>query len=100
MAMTIFLALNGVGVIFLLYVLGQFWKEGRRHAADIRRCDEAALGREWVEVLVATHPVSHSAHGGLPVIPFPARDREYGVGGQQAVSRSASELPARRISTR
>ena len=100
MAMTIFLAVNGVGVIFLLYVLAQFWKEGRRHAADIHKCDEAALGREWVEVLVATHPVSHSAHGGLPVIPFPVRDREYGVGGQQVASRAVSEFPARRISTR
>jgi len=100
MAMTIFLALNGVGVIFLLYVLAQFWKEGRRHAAEIRKYDEAASAREWVEVLVATHPVSHSAHGGLPVIPFPARDREYSVDGQQAASRAVSEFPARRISTR
>jgi hypothetical protein len=30
MVVTIFLALNGMGVVFLLYVLVQFWKEGRR----------------------------------------------------------------------
>ena len=100
MAMTIFLALNGVGVIFLLYVLAQFWKEGRRQAADVRKCDADASMREWVEVLVTTHPVSHSAHGGLPVIPFPTRNREYRVRGQQAESRATSEFPARRISTR
>src|SRR5579859_7261562 len=98
--MTIFLALNGVGVIFLLYVLAQFWKEGRRHAADVRKCDAEAVRREWVEVLVTTHPVSHSAHGGLPVIPFPARDRQIGAGGYMAASRTASEFPTRRISTR
>jgi hypothetical protein len=100
MAMTIFLALNGLGVIFLLYVLAQFWKEGQRHAVDVSKCDADASVREWVEVLVTTHPVSHSAQGGLPVIPFPARDREQGVGGQQAASRAVSEFPARRISTR
>ena len=100
MAMTIFLALNGVGVIFLLYVLGQFWKEGRRHAAHASKCDAEAAAREWVEVLVSTHPVSHSAQGGLPVIPFPTRNRGYRVGNQQAASRTASEFSGRRISTR
>ena len=28
MAMTIFFLLNGLGVIFLLYVLANFWKRG------------------------------------------------------------------------
>src|SRR6266699_2256382 len=30
MAMMLFTALNGLGVVFLVYVLVQFWKEGRR----------------------------------------------------------------------
>jgi hypothetical protein len=28
--MTIFLVLNGMGVIFLLYVLANFWKDGHQ----------------------------------------------------------------------
>ncbi len=37
MAMTIFFVLNGLGVIFLLYVLANFWKEGHRPQSNVRK---------------------------------------------------------------
>lgn len=101
MAMTIFLLLNGLSVVFLLFVLANFWKEGQQRAHDARRHAGEDVRREWVEVLVTTHPISHSAQGGLAVIPFPVRDREC-VAGRSAPTAppGKSELAARRISTR
>jgi len=101
MAMTIFLLLNGLGVVFLLFVLANFWKEGHQRTHDARRYAGDYERREWAEVLVTTHPISHSAQGGLAVIPFPLRDRERVAGRiARTASREKSELPARRISTR
>jgi hypothetical protein len=101
MAVTIFLLLNGLGVVFLLFVLANFWKEGHQRAHDARRYAGDYERREWAEVLVTTHPISHSAQGGMAVIPFPVRDRECVAGRiARTASRGHSELPARRISTR
>jgi len=76
--MTIFLLLNGLGVVFLLYVLANFWKEGQRqktypkeHAAEFEQQSEA-------DVIVLTHPISHSAQGGVSVLSFRAKGR-YGA---------------------
>jgi hypothetical protein len=101
MAMTIFFVLNGLGVIFLLYVLANFWKEGHRqnknsrnYATEFGRCDSS-------DVIVVTHPISHSAQGGLSVIPFQTRRLEFRIessGG--AGSHETSGVPVRRISTR
>jgi hypothetical protein len=80
MAMTLFTILNGLGVVFLVYVLVQFWKEGHRQINLATR--DKVIGF-WVKdsptVLVVTHPVSgglqvepapvsHCAHGGLSVV--------------------------------
>ena len=75
MAMTIFLVLNGLGVIFLLYVLANFWKEGQRSKNDARKYAMEFERRDWADVFVVTHPISHSAQGGVSVIPFQSRDR-------------------------
>jgi hypothetical protein len=100
MAMTIFMALNGLGVAFLLYVLAKLWIEGHRQTnADRKEASEFA-GRDWTDVLVATHPISHSAQGGLSVIPFQARGRFGDTLAHRAPSDGTSEVPVRRISTR
>jgi hypothetical protein len=101
MAMTIFYLLNGMGVVFLLYVLASFWKEGHQPKNDDRKFASEFRQREWASVFIATHPISHSAQGGVSVIPFQARDR--GFSGKPAARTSSSrtqEMPVRRVSTR
>ena len=97
MALTMFLVLNGLGVVFLLYVLANFMKEGRRNA----RKYAAEYGRrDWADVLVVTQPISHSAQGGLSVIPFRARGRYSDKPVHGTASFAKSEAQVRRISTR
>ncbi len=69
MAMMLFTALNGLGVVFLVYVLIQFWKEGHRpmRAAPRDRASEFSM-KDRPTVLVVTHPISHFAYGGLSVV--------------------------------
>lgn len=70
MAITIFLMLNVLGVVFLLYVLANFLKEGRKPENNAR-IESVELERsERSGVVVVTHPISHSAQGGVSVIPF------------------------------
>jgi hypothetical protein len=100
MAMTIFLVLNGMGVAFLLYVLANFWKEGHRPKSNARKYAMESGRRDRVDVIVMAHPISHAAHGGISVIPFQARDREFSdrlIHGTD--SRGIPEVPASRIST-
>ncbi len=100
MAMTIFLVLNGLGVVFLLYVLANFWKEGRRPKNNARKC-AAEFGRgDWSDVVVMTHPLSHSAQGGLSVIPFQARDRYSDKPAHRTTANGTPKAPVRRFSTR
>jgi hypothetical protein len=99
--MTIFLGLNGLGVIFLMYVLVNFWREGRRPKKIAPRYAAENGHRGWAEVHVVTHPISHSGQRGLSVIPFPAREPGLAEGPTHRVtSLESSEFPARRISTR
>ena len=86
MAMTIFFLLNGMGVVFLLYVLAKFWKEGHRPNNNARKYGEGYGQRDWANVIVVTHPISHSAQGGLSVNPFRLGDRY-------------SNKPARRVAS-
>jgi hypothetical protein len=76
MATIIFLVLNGLGVVFLLYVLANFWKEGHRLMNE--ECNDVMefRGRNWADVIVVTHPISLSVQGDVSVIPFQARNRE------------------------
>jgi hypothetical protein len=101
MTITIFLLLNGLGVGFLLYVLANFWKEGRQPQNRDRKYAPEFKYRDWADVLVVTHPISHSAQGGISVIPFQARGRKTDSKPEQRpVAREAVEMPLRRISTR
>jgi hypothetical protein len=69
MAMMLFTALNGLGVVFLVYVLIQFWKEGHRQMRPVPRDRAIEFSMEdRPTVLVVTHPISNFAHGGLSVV--------------------------------
>jgi hypothetical protein len=94
MAMTIFLTLSGLGVFFLLYVLANFWNEGRRPNRNTRRSVSGFGRMDRADVIVVTHPISHSADGGLSVIPFPARER------YSDNAARLTEAPAIKFSTR
>ncbi len=84
--MTIFVILNGMGLVFMLYVLVKFVKEGRRtpHGGARTRRLPSFYGSS-TEVFVATRPVemAGSAPKGAAVIPFLA-GRPRPVGGQPA----------------
>jgi hypothetical protein len=60
--MTIFLVLNGIGVVFMFYVLVNFWKEGRRMTHGVMRPYrlQSRYGTTH-HVLVATRPVGFEA---------------------------------------
>jgi hypothetical protein len=101
MAMTIFLALNGLGIVFLLYVLANFWMEGHRPNNDARKFVTEFGERDWSDVAFVTHPISRSARSGTPVIPFQTRSQE--LGGKPSRKQDApraKDIPLRRISTR
>jgi hypothetical protein len=100
MAMTIFLILNALGIVFLLYVLANFWKEGRRPKNKARKYAAEFGQREWIDVAVATHPISHCAQGGLSVIPFRARDRCSDKLAPRMTLNGTPEVPSRRFSTK
>jgi hypothetical protein len=100
MAMTIFLTLNALGVIFLLYVLAHFWLEGRRPKTRALRYAEEMGRRDWAEVAVVTHPISHSAQGGLSVIPFRPMDQYGEKSALEITLVQGSQAPIKRFSTR
>jgi hypothetical protein len=68
--MPIFFMLNGLGLIFLLYVFVNFWKEGRRTNRPVRRRTLDAERPRDFEPIIVTHPISHTAEGGISVIPL------------------------------
>jgi len=110
MAMKMFLLLNGMGVIFLLYVLANFWKDGHQSKNPMNsdkpnkndRKYAAKFGRrDWAEVAVVTHPISRAAQGGVSVIPFRPRDPEvYGNSARGEAFRGTPAMPVKRFSTR
>jgi hypothetical protein len=99
MSITIFLLINGLGVAFLIYVLANFWKEGHRPKDDARKYATEFGRGDWDEQIVLTHPVSHSAQGGISVIPFQSRRQEFRVGSSTA-RRDTASMAVRRIFTR
>jgi|SRR5579872_6587764 hypothetical protein len=100
MAMTIFFALNGLGIVFMLYVLANFWKEGHGPRNNARKYAAELGERDWSDVVVVTYPVSHCAQGGLSVIPFRTLDRPSDKPTTGTISNAAPEMPVRRFSTR
>jgi hypothetical protein len=102
MAMMLFTLLNGLGVVFLVYVLVQFWKEGHRsNEPDARdRVIEFSV-RDKPTVVVVTHPLSYSARGGLSVVSgrAPLSSLHDGpIHGNSA--RGEDEMPVKRYSSR
>jgi hypothetical protein len=96
--MTIFLVLNGLSVAFLVYVLLKFWKEGRPSKMNGPPVEEF-LPRRGAEVFVVSHPISHTAQGGLSVIPMQARIRARATGPRRKRgSAGVVEIPGHRIS--
>ena len=98
MAIHVFLSLCGLSVAFLVYVLVQFWREEHRNPGG----DEPVMvfSRKWnPNLVVVTHPISLSAHGGISVIPLqpqshvPATEKDCG-GGEARVL----EMPSIRLS--
>jgi len=84
--MTIFFILNGMALAFMLYVLVNFVKEGKRMPRGTTRMRRLApLYGSGTEVFVATRRVkmTGSAPKGAAVIPFSALEGRP-VGGQSA----------------
>jgi hypothetical protein len=69
MAIPIFLILCGLSVGFLVYVLVQFWREEHRNPGGDGPV--MVFSRSWnPNLVVVTHPISLSAHGGISVMPL------------------------------
>jgi hypothetical protein len=100
MTVAIFLVLHGVGIVFLLYVLANFWKEGHRTGNNARRCAAEFGRRDWADVYVVTHSSSPSKQGRLSVIPFRARGRYSNKTVQEVTPGGTLEASVRLISTR
>lgn len=98
MAIHVFLILCGLSVAFLVYVLVQFWRAEHRNPGG----DEPVMvvSRRWnPSLVVVTHPISLSAHGGISVMPLQPQvsipaDRNDRVAGSVRVL----EMPAGRRS--
>ena len=100
MAIAIFVVLSGLGVIFLLYVLLNLWKEGHRSRRNDWKYAARFERRDWPDAAVLTHAISHTARGGLSVIPFQVRDRDCNRPAQETPACETSNVPLKRISTR
>jgi hypothetical protein len=86
MAITLFLVLNGMSVVFLLYVLAKFWAEGRRPRRTLRKYEVEFGTRNWSNHVVETHAISRDSLGRRAVIPFPLKHEVL----QQRTSRGAA----------
>jgi hypothetical protein len=73
MAITLFLVLNGISVVFLLYVLTKFWAEGHRSGRTLRKYEVEFGTRNWSNHIVETHAISRDSSGRRAVIPFPLK---------------------------
>jgi hypothetical protein len=100
MAMTIFFLLNGLGIVFLLYVLANFWKEGHKPKGNARKYTADYGRRDFAELNALAHPVSRRTQGRLSVIPFQVRERCNDRQAHYEVASGTSDVPVKRISTR
>jgi hypothetical protein len=102
MAVMLFTLLNGLAVVFLMYVLVQFWKEGHRsERPDARdRVIEFSV-KDKPTVVVVTHPISLRGRGGLSVVSSRARLSSLQDGPIHGISaRATDEMPVKRYSSR
>jgi hypothetical protein len=96
MAMNVFLLLDCIGLVFPIYALVNFWKEGRRYKHSRHSalpCDQANLGgRIAVIPAVFLCPKDHGA-----VIPFPARNRQINISSEHAIGFAKTIEMRRRV---
>ena len=90
MTIILFTAINGAGVVFLLYVLVQFWKEGHKASkTGSRRHGTFSRGANAPEVFILRYsPMPEGGGTGAPLIHFPIRkvrtqNSEVGASAQQ-----------------
>jgi hypothetical protein len=78
MTMILFAAFDGAAVVFLLYVLVQFWKEGHKSSkARFREHGAFSRGANAPEVfLIRYSPMPEGSGTGAPLIQFPTRTEE------------------------
>jgi hypothetical protein len=106
MAMTIFYLLNGLAVVFMLYVLANFLKEGYRTRNAATKYPAKFFGSGVANVLVVTHPISHCACGGLSVTPMQAQGFGHSEEDYRRFTNELDEAPiealvkSKRLSTR
>jgi hypothetical protein len=101
MATTIFLLLNAIGLVFLLYVLANFWKEDKRTKSDVRPDEIDFLRGNRQSVHVVTHLNAEDTISGRNVIPLENSGR--GPAGEQDHRDRAGtiyEMRAKRSSAR
>lgn len=100
LAMTTFLVLNGLGLVFLLYVLASFWREGSRPANNAHKRATRFRTYEGAQVFVVTRPISRSARPIDSVIPFQARERFSGPLAQRVASNARTGISVMQFPTR
>jgi hypothetical protein len=99
--MTLFFLLNGLGIVFLLYVLVNFWKDGHRAKNNARHREEEWPREGRAEAIVATHPTPCFHRNGPSVIPFRTPAGQLGRKPAQTTAQTGTtEQVGRRISTR
>jgi hypothetical protein len=98
-AMTIFLVLNGMGLVFLLYVLASFWREGYRTASNVHKRATQFRSYEGAHVFVVTRPISRSARRIDSVVPFKARERFADTQAQRMATNARPGISARQFPT-
>ena len=102
MAMMLFTLLNGLGVVFLMYVLVQFWKEGHKPEKETARARVMELPpRRRHKDIVLTHPISQCVLGGPSVVSSRTRMSSLQDGPIHGNSaRGEDEMPVKRYSSR
>src|SRR5436305_413043 len=102
MAIMLFTALNGLGIVFLVYVFVQFWNEGRKSNNRLTTVQVIEFAvKDRPTVFVVMHPVSHCAHGGLSVVS--SRVRLSSVEGKAIYANAVgevNEMPVKHFSSR
>jgi len=90
MTIILFTAINSAGVVFLLYVLVQFWKAGHKSSkAGSRRHGTFSRGANAPEVFLLRYsPMPEGSGTGAPLIHFPTgregtQNSELGAPAQQ-----------------
>jgi hypothetical protein len=73
--MKVFLVLNGMALVFMIYVLVNFWKEGvRASGGSLRKFKIESVYASRPQVFVVTRPLEADARRAAKssVVPFPA----------------------------